>query len=83
MKNIYEKSKEFLDDFDNLKDYSSISKKFEEICLYFLQKQNINKNIKIIFEDNKAFGNFATEYPDKISFNKLRYDNRLHKQYSS
>lgn len=74
MKNTYEKSKEFLDNFDDLKDYSDISKKLEEICLCILEKQNINKQIKVIFEDNKAFGNFATEYPDKLSFNKLRYN---------
>lgn len=74
MKKIYDKSKEFLDNFDDLKDYNDISIKLEEICLCFLKKQNITKQIKIEFEDNKAFGNFATEYPDKISFNKLRYD---------
>lgn len=74
MKNIYDKSKEFLDDFNDLKDYSEISKKLEQICLCLLEKQNISKQIKIVFEDNKAFGNFATEYPDKLSFNKLRYD---------
>ena len=74
MKKIYEKSKQFLDNFNDLKDYSEISKKLEEICLCLLEKQNINKQIKVFFEDNKAFGNFATEYPDKLSFNKLRYD---------
>ena len=38
---------------------------------------NVN-DYEIDFRDdnknNKAFDNCATEYPDKISFNKLRYD---------
>lgn len=74
MKKIYDKSKEFLDNFDDLKDYNDISIKLEKICLCILKNHNINKQIKVVFEDNKAFGNFATEYPNKLSFNKLRND---------
>ncbi|MBE5736071.1 MAG: hypothetical protein E7356_01755 [Clostridiales bacterium] len=72
MENIYLKSKGFID--KDTTNYNEISVLFEQICESILEKYNIKKKIKILFEDNKAFGNCATEYPDKISFNKLRYD---------
>lgn len=74
MKKFYNKVKSFIENFDNLKDYNKISIQLEEICTDILKCKNINKQIKIEFEDNKALGNCATEYPDKISFNKLRCD---------
>ena len=71
---VYKNSKIFIENFEMLKDYSEISKHLKKIGENILKTKNIKESIKIEFEDNKAFGNCATEYPDKISFNKLRYD---------
>ena len=68
MKKIYDKSKEFLDNFDDLKDYNDISIKLEKICLCILKNHNINKQIKVVFEDNKAVsssGFYSNCAPDK------------------
>ena len=71
---LYEKSKEFIDNFKFPLDYNELSGKLTEISLLNYKIHNCNKDIKISFDESRLFGKSASVSGTSISFNKTKIE---------
>ncbi len=71
-KALYQKSKEFLDNF--VLDFDILKAKLQEIMNIIFSMHKITRKISISFDDSKLFGKSASVSETNISFNKTRIE---------